>query len=56
MPRRKKNAQKVYKSRKLKNVTKAPKVIILPVCRSIDDGVSPGKLRAVAEWRESNAK
>lgn len=47
MPR-KKNAKKVYKPRKLKN---APRIVILPVCKSIDDGISPGKLRAVAEWR-----
>ncbi|QUH21104.1 hypothetical protein [Alkaliphilus sp. B6464] len=50
MPRRKKNAQRVYKPRKLKNVSR-PKVVILPVCKSIDDGISPGKLKAVAEWR-----
>ena len=50
MPR-KKNAKKVYKPRKLKNVPKVPKVVILPICKSIDDGISPGKLRAVAEWR-----
>lgn len=48
MPRRKKNARKVPKG---KHIRAKPKVVILPVCRSLDDGTSPGRLRAVAEWR-----
>lgn len=50
MPRRKKNAQKVYKPRKTK-VKVNYKVITLPVSKYQDDGISPGRLVAIAEWR-----
>ncbi|MBU5677885.1 hypothetical protein KQI88_15815 [Alkaliphilus sp. MSJ-5] len=48
MPRRKKNARKVYRPRKFKNV---PRAVILPLHRHKDDGISPGRLVAIAEWR-----
>ncbi len=30
------------------------RIIVLPVCRALDDRMSPGRLRAIAEWREVN--
>lgn len=48
MPRRKKRGRKVYKPRKLKV---DPNIIVIPLYKVKDDGISPGKLRAVAEWR-----
>lgn len=29
------------------------RIVILPVCRKLDDGMSPGRLVAIAEWREA---
>jgi hypothetical protein len=54
MPRRKRNARKVPGGKYILDRPKVvilPKIVILPVCRSLDDGTSPGRLRAVAEWR-----
>ncbi len=47
MPRKKKNARTVPKR---KRIRKRPQSIVLPL-HGQDDGVSPGRLMAVAEWR-----
>lgn len=48
MPRKKSNARSVPRPRKIRN---KPKAIILPPCKAQDDKMSPGVLKAVAEWK-----
>lgn len=48
MPRKNQNARQVPRTKKLK--MKQPKAILVPV-QERRDGISPGRLVAVAEWR-----
>ncbi|KXG78255.1 hypothetical protein [Thermotalea metallivorans] len=48
MPRKKKNARTMPKPKKIRE---RPRPVVLPVRMWQDDGISPGALRAVAEWR-----
>ena len=47
--------KQVSKKKQKRNYRKRyhPKVIILPVCRKLDDRMSPGRLVAIAEWRDA---
>lgn len=48
MPRRKKNAQKRYKPKAIRTRSR-PVILALHKCK--DDDISPGIIRAAAEWR-----
>ena len=49
MPRKKKNARSLDKPKRISIKVNLPRVVFLPI---IDfDNISPGVLRAVAEWR-----
>ena len=50
MPRKKKNARSLDKPKRFKTKVDIPKVVLLPVRNYFDD-ISPGVLRAAAEWR-----
>lgn len=54
MARKNSNARRRDKPRRTRIKLKCPKpkIVVLSVRRELDDGMSPGKLRAVAEWRE----
>lgn len=49
MSRKKRNARRVYKPKKIR--TKPSRVVVISPCWWQDDRMSPGVLRAVAEWR-----
>lgn len=53
MPRKNKNARKVYKPRPTRiRIHKKPKAVLLPLRKyKKDDDISPGELKAIAEWR-----
>ncbi len=48
MPRKKENARKITRPRRLRRI---PKAVVVPWWMWRDDGVSPGRLRAVGDWR-----
>ena len=50
MARNPKNARRKPYRRKTR-VRPNTRIVVLPVCKKLDDGISPGKLVAVAEWR-----
>jgi len=50
MPRKKKNARGVNKPKRIKTKVTMPKAVLLPLIHQ-DDGMSPGVLKAVAEWK-----
>ena len=52
MARKNSNARRRDKSRRTRIKIKKPKAVMLPVCKELNDGISPGKLKAVAEWRD----
>ncbi|HZX21294.1 MAG TPA: hypothetical protein VFF25_02770 [Clostridia bacterium] len=52
MARRHKNARpKPYRRRT--RVKPNPRVVLIPTHKKQDDGMSPGRLVAIAEWREA---
>lgn len=52
MPRKKKNARGVNKPKRIKTKVAMPESVVLLPLINQDDGVSPGVLRAVAEWKD----
>jgi len=52
MARKNSNARKRDKPRRTRIKLKKPGPVILPVCRGLDDNMSPGRLVAIAEWRD----
>lgn len=51
MARKNSNARRRWRRRR--TYVGIPQVVILPVCRRLDDNMSPGRLVAIAEWREA---
>ncbi|HZK58079.1 MAG TPA: hypothetical protein VFD17_07195 [Clostridia bacterium] len=51
MPRKHKNAQRKPWRRRTRAQPNV-RIVILPLCKKLDDGMSPGRLVAVAEYRK----
>ena len=51
MARKNSNARRRWRRRR--TYVDIPRAVILPVHKKLDDGVSPGRLVAIAEWREA---
>ena len=52
MARKNKNARSRIKPRRTRIKLKKSGPVILPTCWRLDDGISPGRLVAIAEWRD----